>query len=150
MTLHRQLPNIKGTVLWYAKAVVDNIGNYGTALRTAYWKYPSLQPVMPFIDGKAPGKVKKLKPIWIDGDYVLFWTAPKGTGWEDKAEKYVVYRFAKGEFINTDDPSKICAITDKTFLKLPYQQGKEKWVYVVTALDRLQNESKAVKRKIKL
>ena len=150
MALHRQLPNIKGTVLWYAKAAVDNIGNYGTALRTAYWKYPSLQPVMPFIDGKAPGKVKKLKPLWIGNEYVLFWTAPKGSSWEDKAEKYVVYRFAKGETINTDDPSKICAVTDQTFLKLPYQSGKEKWVYVVTALDRLQNESKASKKKIKL
>ena len=105
---------------------------------------------MPFIDGKAPQKVRKLKPMWIDGDYVLFWTAPKPTGWDDEAVKYVVYRFAKGEALNTEDPSKIFAITDQTFVKLPYQHGSEKWVYVVTALDRLQNESKIVKKKIKL
>ena len=37
-----------------------------------------------------------------------------------------------------------------TFYKLPYENGKEKWIYVVTALDRLQNESKMVKKKIKL
>ena len=150
MTLHKQMNNVKGTVLWYAKAAVDNVGNYGSNLRDVYWKYPALQPEMPFIDGKAPKKVKKLKPMWIDDDYVLFWTAPKYKSWDDEAVKYVVYRFAPGETVNTDDPSKIFAITNQTFVTLPYKNGKEKWVYVVTALDRLQNESKAVKKKIKL
>ena len=150
MALHHQLGNVKGTVLWYAKAAVDNVGNYGSNLRNVYWKYPALQPEMPFIDGVAPQKVKKLKPIWMDGDYVLFWTAPKAKGWDDEAVKYVVYRFKKGETIDIEDPSKIVAITDQTFIKLPYQNGKEKWVYAVTALDRLRNESKLVKKKIKL
>ena len=72
-----------------------------------YWKYPALQPEMPFIDGKAPKKVKRLKPVWIDNDYVLFWRAPKAKDWKDEAVKYVVYRFAKGEKVNVDDPSKI-------------------------------------------
>ena len=35
-------------------------------------------------------------------------------------------------------------------LPLSYQGGKTKYTYVVTALDRLQNESKAVRKKIKL
>ena len=34
--------------------------------------------------------------------------------------------------------------------KLPYNFGKEKYTFVVTALDRLQNESKPVKIKVKL
>ena len=46
--------------------------------------------------------------------------------------------------------SKILTITNETFYKLPYVKGKEKWTYVVTALDRLQNESKIAKKKIKL
>ena len=141
---------VKYRVLWYAKAVVDNVGNYGTSLRQTYWRYPALQPAMPFIDDKAPGKVRKMKPIWTSDGYVLFWTAPKGDDWNDQAVKYVVYRFGAKEKIDTNDPSKICAITTQPFYKLPYVDGKEKWVYVVTALDRLQNESKAVKKKIKL
>lgn len=150
MALHRQMPNVAGTVLWYAKAAVDNVGNYGSNLRNVYWKYPALQPSMPFIDGKAPKKVRKVKPIWTEDGYVLFWTAPKGDSWNDKAAKYVVYRFRKGDKLNTDDPSKIVAITTQPFYKLPYNNGKEKWVYVVTALDRLQNESKIVKKKVSL
>lgn len=150
MHLHQQLPGVKGSVLWYAKAAVDNVGNYGTMLRDYYWRYPALQPAMPFIDGKAPKKVKALKPVWTSDGYLLFWTAPKGKGWRDEAVKYVVYRFGGKDKVNTADPSKIVAITTQTFLKLPYDNGKAKYTYIVTALDRLQNESKGVKKKVKL
>ena len=148
--LHSRMGNVEGTVLWYAKAVVDNIGNYGTMLRDVYWKYPALQPAMPFIDGKAPGKVRKLKPVWTVDGYILFWTAPKGRGWKDEAQQYVVYRFAPGEKVDTSDPSKIVAITRQTFVSLPYEDGETKYTYAVTALDRMQNESKPVKKKVKL
>jgi uncharacterized lipoprotein YddW (UPF0748 family) len=148
--LHEQMKNVQGTVLWYAKAAVDNTGNYGTMLRRNYWRYPALQPRMTFIDADAPGKVRKVKPVWTADGYMLFWTAPKGKDWKDEAVKYVVYRFKKGEKVNIDNPSKIVTITSDTYISLPYQDGKTKYTYVVTALDRLQNESKAVKKNVKL
>ena len=147
--LHDALPNVKGTVLWYAKAAVDNIGNYGTSLRNKYWKYPALQPTTPWIDDKAPRKPRKLKLMEMEGKKVLFWTAPKGKKWNDVAVKYVVYRFDKGEKLNIDDPAKIVAITSNTYLELPDQPRKTRHVYVVTALDRMQNESDIVKKKVK-
>ena len=142
--------NVKGTVLWYAKAAVDNTGNYGTMLRNHYWKYPALQPLMPFIDETRPGKPAKVKPIWTSDGYILFWQAPKSKSWKDEAVKYVVYRFGNKEKVNIEDPSHIIAITTNPWLQLPYVDGKEKYVYVVTALNRLSNESKAVKKKVKL
>ena len=91
-----------------------------------------------------------MKPVWTSEGYVLFWTAPHGKKWGDKATKYVVYRFANGERVNTNDPSKIVGVTPQTFLKLPYQNGAQKYTYVVTALDRLQNESNPAKKSVKL
>ena len=149
-TLRSQLSNVKGAVLWYAKAVADNMGSYGSALRDYYWKYPALQPLMPFIDDKAPKKPKHLAPVWTSDGYLLFWEEPKGKEWGDSVQKYVVYRFVKGENINIDDASKIVAITNNTWLKLPYDEGKVQYTYVVTALDRLNNESKKAKKKVKL
>jgi hypothetical protein len=52
--------------------------------------------------------------------------------------------------VNVDDATKIVAITSQPFYKLPYQDGRQKYTYVVTALNRLQNESKVVKKKVKL
>ena len=68
----------------------------------------------------------------------------------DKAVQYVVYRFDNKEKIDLEDPSHIVAITRDTFIPLPYEDGKTKYQYVVTALDRLHNESKPAKKKLKL
>ena len=149
MTLHQQLPRVKGTVLWYAKAAVDNIGNYGTALRNTYWRYPALQPVMQHIDHKAPKKPRKVKAIDMgDGQRVLFWLPPKGKSWKDEATRFAVYRFMPGEKVTTDDPSHLVTITPNPFYEVPRTLPVSA-TYVVTALDRLQNESKAVKVKVK-
>ena len=148
MSLHQQLPRVKGTVLWYAKAAVDNIGNYGTSLRNVYWRTPALQPVMEHIDKKAPKKVRKLKAFNFDGQRVLFWTAPKGKGWQDEATRYAVYRFDKSEKVDLHDTSHLKAIVSDTFYEMPANE-QTPCVYVVTALDRMQNESKEVKVKIK-
>ena len=148
--LHQSSHNVQGTVLWYAQAVEDNVGNYGSVLRTAYWKHPALQPLMPFIDKKRPKKPRKVKAVWTSDGYILFWSIPRGKQWNDMAKQYVIYRFAKGEKVNTNDPSKIVAITSDTFYKLPYDKGQKKYTYIVTALDRMSNESKAKKVKVNL
>lgn len=150
MQLHKALPNVQGTVLWYAKAAVDNVGNYGTMLRTNYWAKPALQPAMTFLGSKAPGKVRKVKPIWIENGYVLFWTAPKGRNWQTEPTKYVVYAFKDGERINTNSAANIVAITTDTFYRLPYADGKTKYTYIVTALNRIDTEGKPTKKKLKL
>jgi len=149
MMLHAELPNVKGTVLWYAKAAVDNVGNYGTQLRNLYWRYPALQPEMRHIDRKAPKKPRKVKVLDIEGKKILFWTAPKGEGWKDAAVNYVVYRFEKGERVNVDDASKIVSITNNTFYELPAENYGSRYVYAVSALDRMQNESRYKKVKVK-
>lgn len=61
--------------------------------------------------------------------------------------RYVVYKFKKGEKINLDDVSKIVKITSDTMLKLPYNGGVESYTFVVTAVDRMSNESAGVKKK---
>lgn len=150
MKLQRTSPNIEGSCQWYAKAVVDNKGNYGTMLREKYHRYPALQPEMPWIDKKAPKKVCKLTAIWTEDGYMLFWYAPRGKKEMDKARQYVIYRFVDGEKVDLKYAENIVAITSNTFYKLPYDDGKIKYTYVVTALDRLHNESKMAKKKVRL
>lgn len=150
MRLQRSLPAVQGSCQWYASAVTGNAGNYRTLLEKEYHRYPALLPASPFMDDKAPGKVKKLKMVWTYEGPVLFWTAPKAKHEMDKAVQYVVYRFDKEEKVNLEDPSHIVAITRDPYYLLPYRGGKDKYRYVVTALDRLHNESKGAKRKVKL
>ena len=150
MALQRAYQTIGGSCQWPASAVVENVGKYRDALIAEYHKYPALPPVFDFIDNEAPAKVRKMKPVWTEDGYILFWTAPKYKEEINRAVQYVVYRFNDKEKVNIDDPSHIVAITRDNFYKLPYEDGKTKYRYVVTALDRLHNESKSVGKKIKL
>lgn len=150
MALQRAYQTIGGSCQWYAAAVVENQGRYRDALIAEYHKYPALPPVFDFMDDKAPGKVRKVKPVWTADGYLLFWTAPKYKDEMDRAVQYVVYRFGADEEVDIDDPSHIVAITRDNFYPLPYEDGKTKYRYVITALDRLHNESKSVVKKVKL
>lgn len=151
--LHDEMPNVKGTVLWYSTALVNNVGNYQSVLRSNYWKHPALQPLLPYIDDKAPKKVKKLKFMNVDGDRVLFWTKPKGNGWKDEAVKYVVYEFQKGEPIDLNNSSRIRGITSEPYFKVMAEKNGSaatpQSVFVVTALDKMNNESKPAKVTVK-
>lgn len=150
MALQRAYQTIGGSCQWPASAVIENAGKYRDALIAEYHKYPALPPVFEFMDRKAPGKVRKVKPVWTADGYILFWTAPRHKDEMDRAVQYVVYRFDAAEPVDIGNPARIVTITRNTFHKLPYEDGKTKYRYVVTALDRLHNESKAVVKNVKL
>lgn len=148
--LHTECNNVDGTVLWYSRTAVDNYDKFGIFLRNYYWKYPALQPLMPFIDGKAPNKPRKLKAKSTDKGVFLSWRKPKGDTWNDEAVKYVVYQFRKDEPVDIDDASHIISITDGEAILVNKPSQKGKYVYLVTALDRMSNESETVSKKLKV
>ena len=150
MALQRSYQSIGGSCQWPASAVIENAGRYKDALKAEYHKYPALIPVFDFMDNVPPGKVDKVKAVWTKDGYLLTWKAPKAKTPMDEAVQYVIYRFDKKGRINLDDPSNIVAITRDNSYKLPYEKGKTKYRYVVTALDRIHNESKEVVKKVKL
>ena len=141
--IQRSLPNVKGCCLWYAAAVCQNPGNYRTMLEQAYHSTPALQPLMPWIDKKAPGKPRRVGIDFREGDIYLKWTAPKGKKELDRAVQYVVYRFAPGEQLDFNDSRHIFALTRETEVLL--RGDMTGCVFFVTAVDRMGNESKPVK-----
>lgn len=150
MDIQRSYASVGGSCQWPASAVADNAGGYATTLTEGYHRWLALQPEFPFIDDKAPRKVKHLEVIWTDEGPVLCWTAPKYKNEMDRPIKYVVYRFAKGEKVDINDAAKIVAFTKSTFFPLIYEGGQVKYTYVVTAVDRLHNESRGRKITIRL
>lgn len=150
MDIQRSYQSIQGNCHWPAGDVVRNLGRYRDALRHNYYKYPALMPKFSFMDNEAPGKVRKLRSVWTEDGYFLFWTAPKAKSEMERAIQYVVYCFESGQKVDLENPAHIVGITRNEFFRLPYEDGKKKYRYVVTALDRLQNESKSVAKKVKL
>ncbi len=144
--LQRSLKNIQGSCQWYAAAVVNNPGNYRTLLEKIYHSTPALQPRMKYIDKKAPKKPRKVGIGVLNNRIYLTWQAPNAKKEMDKAIQYVVYRFEKGEGVNTESARNIYGVTRDT--KILLQGDQSNCTFVITALDRLQNESKGVKVKL--
>lgn len=150
LNLERILNGLQGNCFWPAKSVVDNPRDYRTVLKTEYYNSPALQPLSAGLPSNTPGKVRKLMPVETSDGPVLFWTAPKAKKELDRAVQYVVYRFEKGQTENLDDPRNIVAITNRLFLNLPYRDGSTQYIYIVTALNRIQRESPPAKCKVNL
>ena len=153
--IQRSLSNVQGSCQWYAAAVVNNPGNYRTMLEQEYHKYPALQPLMPWIDKKAPKKVSKLSISFQSGNGLmgsgkifLTWKEPKAKADLDKATRYAVYRFAPGEkiVVNEEDATHLVAVVGESRYLLEGNQTG--CTFVVTALDRMYNESKPAKVKL--
>lgn len=147
--LQRSLPGIEGSCQWYAAAVCNNPGQYATLLKTYYHSTPALQPLMPWIDHRPPRAVRKPLVVETQDGPVLMWGAPKAKKELDRAHLYVVYRFAAGERIDLSNPHRIVGLTENTYWPLSAIDNPASATFVVTALDRLQNESKGRKVKVK-
>ena len=150
MNLQRIMKGLQGSCQWPAKSVVDNPRDYRTILANEYYNTPALQPISANMPKNTPGKVRKLMPVETKDGPVLFWTAPKARKELDKATLYVVYRFEKGQTVELENPQHIVAVTHRSFISLPYRDGKTQYIYVVTALNRIQRESAPVKCKVNL
>ena len=103
---------------------------------------------MPFIDKKAPGKPSNVKASkYAMNGTIIGWEAPKAKHEMDRAYQYVVYRFEKGEKVDLEKAENIQTITNAFSYTVP--SAPRGTTIVVTALDRLHNESKPVKIKVK-
>lgn len=148
--MQRAQKNIQGSCFWDAASAANNVGGYRDVMEEEYFKYPALMPLYTFIDNVAPKKVDGVSVIKDGDDKVLVWLVDdKETDVMNAPYRYVVYCFAKGETIDLDDPSKILKITQKPYYVLPKDMDGS-YVFVVTVLDRMQNESQGVKFRAKL
>jgi hypothetical protein len=76
----------------------------------------------------------------------LVWDAPKAKKEMDKAKQFVVYLFEPNEKIDLNNPTKIQAVSHKQNFEL--KGNLMGHTIVITALDRMHNESKGVKIKL--
>ena len=151
MRYERNLPAIQGNCFWPANELLWNNRGVADSLRRHYHRYPALIPAYTHQHDRAPKEVKGLKAEWTPEGYILHWKAEQSKTNPELANYFVIYRFANKEKVDLSNPAHIVAITRNTQYKLPYEEGKVKYRYVVTAVDRFHNESKKGKsKKVKL
>jgi uncharacterized lipoprotein YddW (UPF0748 family) len=139
----RNNPRIQGSVYFSSASLRRNYGGLNDSLRTHYYKTPALPPVMLWLDSVAPNAPRLLLAGKNERGVVLNWQVPLLARDKEAVYGYVVYRFFQGEKIDLSDPSHIIHIqyhTGTTTEDNTAEKGKN-YVYLVTAIDRLKNES---------
>jgi hypothetical protein len=141
---------VNGNCYWYGYLILDNADEVTSLLKTEIHRAKALLPAYTHMfDGK-PKKVKNLKEIYTEDMHFLMWDRANDPNSPESAQKYVIYRFRQGEAVNIENAENILKITPDNFFVLPYEGGRNQYIYVVTALDAFNNESKVNKIKIKL
>ncbi|WP_246073441.1 glycoside hydrolase family 10 protein [Pedobacter ureilyticus] len=136
---------VQGSVYFSSKSLSTVAKGLADSLRNDFYKYPALPPLMPWIDDIVPNKPQNLTAEATADGIQLKWTKPLKATDGETASGYVVYRFAEGEKIDILDAKNIVKIV---FLDYPFfldtnaEKGK-RYSYLVTALDRIKNESEA-------
>lgn len=134
---------VQGSVYFSSKSLSTNAKSLADSLRNDLYKYPALPPQMPWLDDVMPNAPQNLTAEAQSDGINLKWNKPLKAKDGETASGYVIYRFEEGEKIDILDPKNIQKISfeDYTFY-LDTNVGKGKrYNYLVTALDRLKNES---------
>lgn len=141
----RNNPLVKGSVFFSSKSLTDNLAGVSDSLQYNLYRYPALPPVMPWLGNKTPLPPRELKAqILPDKTVRLNWKEPLFSEEGETAFGYVIYRFNEGEEMDFNNAKNILKISfDKNALAFTDTRiipGK-RYVYAVTALDHLKNES---------
>ena len=98
---------------------------------------------MPWLDEIVPNAPQSFSVEALTDGIHLKWIKPLKASDGETASGYVVYRFEEGEKTSTVNPKNIIKISFEDYpfyLDTNVEKGK-RYTYMVTALDRLKNES---------
>lgn len=145
--LNRRTSNVFGSVFFRATfGVLDNQKGFTDSLKTYFYRYPALVPVMAWKDSIPPNMPQNLRyeRLSSTGPAGLHWDTPAIAADGDSANRYVIYRFDRADIKPDDinDPGKILLIQGgRTCIPETPPDTNDSYYYVVTALDRNSNES---------
>lgn len=138
----RNNPRIQGSVYFSSNSLTRNLGGFKDSLVHHYYNTPALPPVMLWLDSIAPNAPRQLIAGRGEEGIMLTWQTPLLASDKEPVYGYVVYRFFEGERINlsADHIVHIQYNANTSWEDRTAFRGKN-YVYLVTAIDRLKNES---------
>jgi uncharacterized lipoprotein YddW (UPF0748 family) len=144
---NRQLGNVHGSAFFRAESFLYNRGNFRDSLTQHYYRNLALQPVMHWKDRIPPQKPEQLKVLVSGRGTELTWLKPAMAPDGQYPHRYVVYKIPEKETLEKglQNPANIQAMlsADIYYWTDRSPQNSGEYLYAVTSLDRLHNESEA-------
>ncbi len=139
----RDNERVQGSVYFSSKSLLNNPLGFTDSLQQNYYKYPALPPLMLWLDSIPPNPPRNVTATPVHNSVDLKWDVPLPAKDSEPVYGYIIYRFNADETVNLEDPRHILHIQydDTPFYHDETVQRGKSYVYVVTAIDRLKNES---------
>lgn len=131
--ISRSRQNVAGNCWWPGYSVTRNSGGVADSLASDLQKDIALVPPSSWLSSTTPAAPIKVS---VEPGGVIAWQAPAPQGKIGDVTRFVIYRFDSPENIDVNDASAIIAIVPDMSFKTT-----EPGTYVVSALDRVNNES---------
>jgi uncharacterized lipoprotein YddW (UPF0748 family) len=136
---------IGGSALYSSNHFKRDLIGLQDSLRLKIYKHQAIVPAMPWIDNTPPPEIERIKKSWGK----IRWTKPEVKDEMNKPKQFVVYLNKKGVQFDINNPEFLYEITREEKTKIErINRKKKKYEVRVTALDRLNNESKPSKPKV--
>jgi uncharacterized lipoprotein YddW (UPF0748 family) len=151
IALTRELPNIQGSCWWPGYDITSNYHGVADSLSSNQHSTIALVPAYPWLSKINPYEVSALQASQNADGISLNWQITPSLEPMCQGHKFVVYRFNKGEKKNLDNAAAIREVTYSTTYKEKEKLPKGTYTYVVTSLNRVNNESpKGTEIKVKI
>lgn len=140
----RNNARVQGSVFFSSKSLTNNLAGVNDSLRNDFYRHQALHPAMLWLDGIDPNPPKDVVATALNDCVDIRWKAPAPAADGQTAYGYVIYRFNEGEEIRTSEPKNILKISfdaSQTSFSDFSVSPDSRYTYVVTAIDRLKNES---------
>ena len=131
--ISRSRQNVAGNCWWPGYSVTRNSGGVADSLASDLQKDIALVPPSFWLSSTTPAAPTKVS---VEPGGVIAWQAPAPQGKIGDVTRFVIYRFDSPENFDVKDASAIIAVVPDMSFKTT-----EPGTYVVSALDRVNNES---------
>ncbi|MDE6703641.1 MAG: family 10 glycosylhydrolase, partial [Muribaculaceae bacterium] len=130
--MSREAANVAGSCWWSGYSVTNNYGGVADSLKAIHHSTVALPPSYPWLSSTQPEAPYDLNVT--EGN--LNWSTNQSEGTISDCVRFVVYRFDNDDSLDLEEAANIVGVTNANHMEI-----NEPGYYVVTALDRVNNES---------
>lgn len=136
---NRTATNILGQGFYRAKNLTNAKFNLIDEIKKNEYKHLSIPPPMPWLDSIPAEAPLMLNYTTHNDTHTLTWPSSKIAKDRQKATYYILYEFSPDKELNLKQASNIIGITSQNSLNISAKNQDK--IYIITASDRLHNES---------
>lgn len=138
-----RLHGAEGSIYFSAKSISRNWSGLADSMKNDWYKYPAVPPAMYWKDKVSPNSPVNVFVVKDSVNTRIVWDAPSPAVDGESPYYYVVY--GNPDKIDIDNPAHIISFVDASAPEYIIPEELRYYIFSVSAMDRLHNESEVIR-----